>query len=160
MARIGQALDKEWNQVVGTRAAKAARRWGESEPAPAELSSIRDALERRLVLPESSVGWRPFGWRAERRCVRGRAGRVALLLAMGLFALSLGAEASHLLPQPGHLVAVGSRLGLLPLLATTHASAHQVHARHHHQAAPEGGQQEQQSFHRRSSFLSSWPCAL
>ncbi len=48
MARIGQALDKEWNDVARSQAAgEAARRWGEVEPALAGLRSVHDALERR-----------------------------------------------------------------------------------------------------------------
>ena len=53
MARIGQALDKEWEQVARSQAAtEAARRWGEAEPALAGLSSVQDALDRRLVPPQ------------------------------------------------------------------------------------------------------------
>ena len=49
MARIGQKLDKEWDQVVRSEAAaEAARRWGEADPALAGLSSLQDVLDRRL----------------------------------------------------------------------------------------------------------------
>jgi len=48
VANIGQALDKEWNNVARSQAAgEAARRWGEVEPALAGLRSVHDALDRR-----------------------------------------------------------------------------------------------------------------
>jgi len=40
VARIGQALDKEWNELAGSQAAgEAAHRWGEVEPGLAGLRS-------------------------------------------------------------------------------------------------------------------------
>lgn len=62
MARIGQALDKEWNEVAGSEAAaKAARRWGKHEPALAGLGSVQDALERRRDLKKGIGRHRPPG---------------------------------------------------------------------------------------------------
>ena len=56
MARIGQALDKEWDQVVRSEAAdEAVRGWGEAEPALAGLSCVQDVLDRRLD-PEGGTG--------------------------------------------------------------------------------------------------------
>ncbi len=49
MASIGQALDKEWDQMARSEAAdEAARAWAEAEPALAGLSCVQDALDRRL----------------------------------------------------------------------------------------------------------------
>ncbi len=56
MADIGQALDKEWDQMPRNKAAdEAARGWAEAEPALAGLSCVQDALDRRLD-PKAAPG--------------------------------------------------------------------------------------------------------
>ncbi len=56
MADIGQALDKEWDQMARSEAAdEAARDWGEVEPALAGLSCVQDVLDRRLD-PKAAPG--------------------------------------------------------------------------------------------------------
>jgi hypothetical protein len=56
VADIGQALDKEWDQMARSEAAdEAARGWAEAEPALAGLRCVQDALDRRLD-PKAAPG--------------------------------------------------------------------------------------------------------